>query len=332
VTNSQWTVDAGSAGLRLDKYLAAPDRLGSRSRAVGAIERGKVFVNDVEVTATEAARKLTTGHRVRVWMDRPGSAKRRPAPHRTEELNILYEDDDLIAVNKPAGLLAVPLERKSEADSVQEQVERHLRSHRTRRPFVVHRIDRDTSGVVVFAKHAAAQALLKQQFLRHEPERVYQAIVYGHPKPASGTWRDHLAWDQRSLIQKETHARDPRAKEAVSEYRVVEPFATTSLIEVRLVTGKRNQIRIQARLRGHTLVGEQRYTYGPDTLRAIDFDRQALHAARLVVKHPATGATLTFEAPLPKDLKDLIRELRGERANAAPRTALRRASSPTPSR
>ena len=113
--------------------------------------------------------------------------------------------------------------------------------------------------------------------------------MYGQPTPPSGTWRDHLAWDQRSLIQKETHPRDPRGKEATSEYRVVERYADTSLIEVRLVTGKRNQIRIQARLRGHTLVGEQRYVFGPANLRPIDFPRQALHAARLSVKHPAPG-------------------------------------------
>jgi 23S rRNA pseudouridine1911/1915/1917 synthase len=305
-----FTVGAAEAGLRLDKFLAAPDRLGSRSRAASALERGKVFVSDVEVSAADAAKRLSAGERVRVWMDRPGSSRRRPAAHRTGELDILYEDDDLIAVNKPPGLLTVPLERKADAESVFEQIDRHLRSHRTRRPFIVHRIDRDTSGVVLFAKHPAAQAALKQQFLRHEPERVYQAIVYGHPAPASGTWTDTLVWDQRSLIQKETHPRDPRGKEAISEYRTVERYAAASLLEIRLLTGKRNQIRIQARLRGHTLVGEQRYVFGPAEMRPIDFERQALHAATLTIRHPATGKTLTFEAPMPGDMKDLITVLR----------------------
>jgi 23S rRNA pseudouridine1911/1915/1917 synthase len=305
-----FTVTADETGVRLDKFLAGADRLGSRSRATAAIERGKVFVNDDEVSSAGAARRLSTRDRVRVWMDRPGSSKRRPAPHQAGDLNILYEDDDLIAVDKPAGLLSVPLERIADAESVYDQIDRHLRSHRTRRPFTVHRIDRDTSGVVVFAKHAAAHALLKQQFLRHEPERVYQAIVYGHPTPPSGTWRDTLVWDQRSLIQKETHRRDPRGKDAISEYRVVERYAGTSMIEVRLVTGKRNQIRIQARLRGHTLVGEQRYVFGPAEMRPIDFARQALHAGRLTVRHPVTGRPLTFEAPLPADLQELIAALR----------------------
>jgi 23S rRNA pseudouridine1911/1915/1917 synthase len=243
-------------------------------------------------------------------MDRPGSSKRRPGPHRTAELDILYEDDDLIAVNKAPGVLAVPLPDTRDGESVYERLGRHLRSHRTRKPFIVHRIDRDTSGVVLFAKHAAALAVLKQQFVRHEPERIYQAVVYGHPSPAAGTWRDHLAWDRRSLIQKQTHPRDPQGKEAISEYRVVERYVKASLIQVSLMTGKRNQIRIQARLRGHTLVGEQRYVFGPRELRPIDFGRQALHAARLTVKHPTNGRTLTFEAPLPQDMNELIESLR----------------------
>jgi 23S rRNA pseudouridine1911/1915/1917 synthase len=303
-------VSGGDAGLRLDKFLAHADRLGSRNRAVGALDRGKVFVNDAEAGIDDAGRRLMPTDSVRVWMDRPGSARgaRRPGP--SGDLWIVYEDDSLIVVNKPAGLLTVPLERRGEASSVEEQLEDHLRSRGKRRPFVVHRIDRDTSGLVVFAVNAAAQGRLKAQFKRREPERVYLAIVYGRPDPASGVWRDRLVWDSRALIQKETHPRDPSGKDAVSEYRVVESFPAASLVEVRLVTGKRNQIRLQARLRGHTLVGEQRYTYGPDSLRQIDFPRQALHAWRLGFEHPDTHEPLQFEAPLPDDMRELLARLR----------------------
>jgi 23S rRNA pseudouridine1911/1915/1917 synthase len=136
---------------------------------------------------------------------------------------------------------------------------------------------------------------------------VYRAVVYGHPDPPSGTWSDRLVWDQKSLIQKQTHPRDPSGMDAVSHYEVVERFRTTSLVEVRLETGKRNQIRIQARLRGHTLVGEKRYVYGPDELRPIQFERQALHAYRLGFDHPVSGEALRFEAPIPADLADLTR-------------------------
>lgn len=310
---SRWAVAGADVGLRLDKFLAAPDRLSSRARAVEAIARGKVFLNETEATSSGASARLAEGDEVRVWMDRPGSSKRRPSTYRAGAVSIVYEDDDLIVVDKPAGLLAVPLERRGAAPSVLDEIDRHLRSHRTRRPFVVHRIDRDTSGLVVFAKHAAAHAVLKAQFMRHEPERVYRAVVYGRPEPPSGTWRDRLVWDQRSLIQKETDRRDPRGADAVSEYRVLETFGGAggaSLVEVRLVTGKRNQIRIQARLRGHTLVGERRYVFGPASLRPIEFPRQALHAFRLAFKHPFTSEPLRFEAAIPEDLQELIAELR----------------------
>jgi 23S rRNA pseudouridine1911/1915/1917 synthase len=308
----QWTVGAADAGVRLDKYLAAPDRAASRGRAADALERGKVFLNEREVALADAATRLAEGDVVRLWADRPGSAKRRATIGDARDLPIVYEDDAVIVLNKPAGLLAVPLplERRHDAPSVFEDLKVYLRQRGRRRPFVVHRIDRDTSGLVLFAKSEPAHARLKEQFKRREPERVYLAIVYGHPSPASGTWHDYLVWDANALIQKETHPRDPRGKEAISHYRVIETLDAAALVEVRLVTGKRNQIRIQARLRGHTLVGEQRYIYGPDTLRAIAFPRQALHAHRLSFRHPADDRAMRFEAPLPEDLVALVTRLR----------------------
>jgi 23S rRNA pseudouridine1911/1915/1917 synthase len=166
---------------------------------------------------------------------------------------------------------------------------------------------------VLFARDPGTQTALKGQFRRREPEREYWAVVYGHPDPPAGTWRDHLVWDTKALIQKETHPHDPQGAEAISEYRVVESFRDTSLISVRLQTGKRNQIRIQARLRGHTLVGERRYVFGPETLRPIAFSRQALHARVLAFRHPADGRLLRFEAPPPPDFVELLARLRGNR-------------------
>jgi 23S rRNA pseudouridine1911/1915/1917 synthase len=308
---AEWIVAPADAGERLDKFLAAPDRAGSRAKAVEAIDRRKVFVNEREASREDAGVRLATGDVVRLWMDRPGTAKRRSTLGDRRDLPIVYEDDEMVVLNKPAGLLAVPLprERRSDARSVFEDLKAHLARSR-RRPFVVHRIDRDTSGLVLFAKTAAAQDALKSQFKRREPERVYQAVVYGHPSPPAGTWRDTLAWDTKALIQKETSPRDPRGKDAVCRYRVIETLAGASLIEVALVTGRRNQIRIQARLRGHMLVGEQRYVYGPDDLRPIAFPRQALHACRLTFRHPADGRPLTFDAPLPDDMSQLVERLR----------------------
>jgi 23S rRNA pseudouridine1911/1915/1917 synthase len=305
----EWIITTAEQGVRLDKFLAERERLGSRRRASVALDRGKVFVNTVEVAPGAASVKLSAGDRVRVWMDRPGSARRR-VPTRSGDLRIVFEDDALIVVDKPAGVLAVPLERKMQAPSVFDQLVTRFRSHGKRKPLTVHRIDRDTSGLVVFARQAAAQAALKEQFKHQAVDRIYRAVVYGHPDPPSGIWKDRLVWDQRALIQKETHPRDPHGKDAVCRYEVLERFKAASLIEVRLDTGKRNQIRLQARLRGHTLVGERRYVYGPDDLRPIEFGRQALHAYRLAFAHPVSGEALRFEAPMPADLSALIARLR----------------------
>lgn len=307
-------VDGVSAGTRLDKFLAAAERLGSRGRAGTALERGKIYLNDTEATPADAARRLREGDAVRFWEDRPGSARNKT--HRAAkpgELPIVFEDDALVVVNKPAGLLTVPLERQEDAPSVEELLVYHLRSKGKRRPLVVHRIDRDTSGLVLFALRPDAMIGLKDQFRRREPERVYLTVVYGCPEPEQGSWEDHMVWDQKSLIQKQTHPRDPEGKLAKSRYRVIERFRSASLVEVQLVTGRRNQIRLQARLRGHTLVGEQRYTYGPDDIRAIPFARQALHASILGFVHPVSGKPLRFEAPLPTDLRELLSRLRREK-------------------
>jgi 23S rRNA pseudouridine1911/1915/1917 synthase len=307
----QWTVGDDEAGVRLDKFLAAPGRLESRSRVVLALERGKVFVNGAEATLGDAASRLTAGAVVAVWMDRPGTGRKRRGAFSAGELKILHEDDAIIVVDKPPGLLSVPLDERDAAPSVYELVEDHLRSHGKRRPLVVHRIDQDTSGLVVFAKDARAQQALRDQFRRREPERIYWAVVYGHPHPRAGEWRDRLVWDDRARIQKATHPRDPSGADASCEYRVVETFAGCSLIEVRLQTGKRNQIRIQARLRGHPLVGERRYVFDSSRVRAIAFGRQALHAYRLAFRHPVSGRAMRFEAPLPPDFVALLTRLSG---------------------
>jgi 23S rRNA pseudouridine1911/1915/1917 synthase len=319
-TPTRWIVTPEEQGLRLDQFLAAPARIGSRGRARVALERGQVFVNDAEVLVKDAATRMTPGDVVRLWIDRPGSTKRRSG-FDAGGLHILYEDESLLVVNKPAGLLAVPLGRRKESASAYSLMADHLGPRGRRKPFIVHRIDRDTSGIVVFAKSAKAQQALKDQFAAREPDRVYWAVVHGHPQPARGRWRDRLVWDQHALEQRVTDAKNPKGAEAICDYRVVEMFAETSLVEVRLHTGKRNQIRIQAALRGHMLVGERQY--GRPEYRSVrlqpdrqtgstrdSFPRQALHAHSLSFRHPVDNRMLTFEAPLPSDLAELMRRLR----------------------
>jgi 23S rRNA pseudouridine1911/1915/1917 synthase len=309
MSDTRWRVGPDEAGERLDRFLAAPDRLGSRGRASTALEKGKVFVNDAEATAADAARRVEPDDVVRLWMDRPGSARTRTRAVRHGRLDILYDDAVIVVVNKPAGLLTVPLAR-SDADSVQ-----HLLAsgggRAGRRPLPVHRIDRDTSGLVVFAKTSVAQSALKEQFVRREPDRRYLAVVHGTPEPASGTWRDHLRWNPDDLAQEVGSGRHARSLDAVTHYRVVERFARASLLEVRLETGRRNQIRVQAVSHGHPLVGERQYA-APATA-TIEFARQALHAQGLSFLHPVDGRRMSFTAPMPPDLDRLLASLRAGR-------------------
>jgi 23S rRNA pseudouridine1911/1915/1917 synthase len=308
MADTRWRVAGPEAGQRLDRFLAAPGRLGSRSRAATALEKGKVFLNGVEAAAGDAARRVEPGDDVHVWMDRPGSARTRTTPVRRGVLDILYDDAVMVVVNKPSGLLTVPLARSGSA-SVQEMLSTPGRGRAPRRPLVVHRIDRDTTGLVVFAKTVAAQAALKDQFARREPERTYVAVVHGCPEPPAGTWRDHLVWNAEGLAQQVGHERQRRAAEAITHYEVVERFADASVLRVRLETGKRNQIRVQAAAHGHPLVGERQYA-GAGPVSSIDFPRQALHAERLVFRHPVDGRRMEFSARLPADLRRLLTALR----------------------
>ena len=319
---NEFLVTSSEAETRLDKWLAAAERLTSRRRAFAALERGQVFVNDAEQSAADAGRKLQSGDKVRLWLDRPGSAQRRSyassesksTGKRRDGLHILFEDESLIVLDKPAGLLTVPLPSQPEEPSLQALVEQHL-NHRAnqrapqRKPLAVHRLDRDTSGVVAFAKSFPVQQKLKDQFIRRQPERVYWAFVYGVPVPEQGEWRDQLVWDQEELSQRQPNAKDDHTHEAISRYRVVETYAAASLLEIQLVTGKRNQIRVQAAQRGHQLIGERQYSSKPAPRPLIECPRQALHALRLVIKHPIDERRLTFTAPLPEDLEKLKQRL-----------------------
>jgi 23S rRNA pseudouridine1911/1915/1917 synthase len=216
-----------------------------------------------------------------------------------------------VVVNKPAGLLTVPLDGDSSAASVLALLWDRFRSHRTREPLVVHRIDRDTSGLVMFALHEAARTALVAQFAQRTPDRVYLALVNGHPQPAEGTWRDRLTWDEDAFVQRRARTDDPDARDAECEYRVVSTFAESSLLEVRLHTGRQGQIRAQAQLHGHSLVGDRRYrpregAPGYD----LRFPRQALHAQRLAFDHPADRRRVDFTAPMPPDLREFLDKLR----------------------
>jgi len=311
----EWVTAADAAGMRLDLWLARHAGAGSRSRAAAWLERGKVFLDGQAAGPDDAARRLAPGLRVGVWMDRPGSARAadRAAHDRRHLLRIVADDADFIVADKPAGMIVEPLPgRGGEEVTLVELVRHHLRHEPRASLHVVHRIDRDTSGLVLFARNAEARGALKDQFEQRTPVRVYQAIVEGTVRPPRGRWTDQLAWDASQLRQRKAHATDARGKEAVAEYVVLEQFAAAALVQVSLVTGKRNQIRVQAALRGHPLLGERQYRFGaPAPAPGLPhIGRQALHAWRLGFRHPSTGRQVTLTADPPADFTRVLAALR----------------------
>lgn len=313
---TRWRVNADDEGHRLDAWLARRPEVGSRGRARTWLERGKVFLNGAAVGFPDAGCRLQAGDEVGLWVDRPGtaSAARREVRDLRDQLRIVREDAALLVADKPAGLLVEPLPGEAGAEpTLLDLVADHLRNAVQVRPLVVHRIDRDTSGLVLFAKTRAAQEALKDQFERRTPSRVYLAVVQGLVTPQAGTWRDRLVWDKVQLRQRRAHPQDAHAKEAIARYRVVEQFADATVLEVSLVTGKRNQIRVQAGLRGYPIVGERLYRFGVARGTGPTLDRQALHAARLAFTHPVSGKQVRVTAPVPGDLRELLARLKGER-------------------
>jgi 23S rRNA pseudouridine1911/1915/1917 synthase len=318
----EWVVSDSDAGTRLDLWLVRCAEGGSRRRVAEWLARGKVYLDGRPVDAAAAAHRVVAGQRVGVWLDRPGSATasdRSVVPLR-HLLRLVYSDAAILVVDKPPGLLVDPLPEGRAAEvTVLDLLRDHVRREARTGLYVVHRIDRETSGLVLLARTAAAGDVLKDQFEAHAPERVYQAVVLGHPAPASGTWRDRLSWDASTFRQRRAHGSDARAKEAIAQYTVREQFAFAALVEVALLTGKRNQIRVQAALRGHPLLGEHQYRFAapPEPPGMPSLERHALHAWRLGFVHPVTAQPVSFTAPLPDDLVRLLGDLRGVAAGGA---------------
>lgn len=300
------------AGWRLDRFLAELPSVGSRRRAREALSSGKVTVEGTTATEEDGGRTLPLGATVVIDWNRPGSGREWVAARGAlveSGLKILWEDHRMLFVEKPPGLLtdAATEEQRRERDTATQRVRVYLRPQ-GKQAFVVHRIDRDTSGVLLFAKDEAAQTLLKTQFEAREPERVYLALLQGVPSPASGTWIDDMVWDGHQLIQRvPRHANERGTVRASAHYKVLETLASgCALVEVRLVTGRRNQIRLHAMLRNVPLVGERLYNPRPWTPIGPNATRQWLHAHRLGVRHPETQERIAVESPIPPDLTAIL--------------------------
>ncbi|NUN13335.1 MAG: RluA family pseudouridine synthase [Myxococcales bacterium] len=320
ISTEHWVVPEEQAGERLDHVLTSMQSVQSRARARRALETGKVTLDNVIMGPKHGNTLLSAGQRIVIEWTRPQTtvAHSKASSHITsQDLDILYEDAHLIAVNKPPGMLsdtATHAQRK-ERNSVFYHVSHYLRPQ-GRRPAMAHRIDRDTSGVVLLAKTTEARDKLKDLFIARKVERTYWAALQTTPA-TEGLWTDWVLWDEQKLVLRTAHPNERAGKEATSYISVTETFpGGECTINVRLVTGRRNQIRYQCQQRNAPLIGERLYL-PPDWRRNEELgQRQALHAIELRLLHPITGQVILVEAPLPDDLVTLTNRLRNARPNS----------------
>jgi 23S rRNA pseudouridine1911/1915/1917 synthase len=224
-------------------------------------------------------------------------------PRHSREVAVLYEDDALIVINKPAGLLAVPI-KGSDVPSALSLLIAELKPRR-QRALIVHRIDRFASGILLFAKTDRDRDTLIRQFLAHTPVRKYLAVVRGRLKEQSGTLVHYFR--REGMYQQLRTARDPEAARAELRYSVERAFADATLVQVELVTGLQNQIRAQFSAIGHPLIGDRKYHRKEAEEHLID--RVALHAGHLEFVHPRSGESAMIECAPPADFQNLIQHL-----------------------
>jgi 23S rRNA pseudouridine1911/1915/1917 synthase len=297
---------------RIDRALveAIPDL--SRARIQALIGEGALSVDGAPVSDPSSTKYSGQAFALSVPLPRPDRAQPQSIP-----LDIRFEDEHLIVVNKPAGLVVHPAAGHADGTLVNALLY-HCSGKLSgiggvQRPGIVHRIDRDTSGLLVVAKTDKAHEGLAKLFATHDIERRYLAVVAGQPAPPAGSIRTQIG---RSNADRKKMAvlADGKGKHAVTHFRMIELLKKAALVECRLETGRTHQVRVHMAHIGHPLIGDATYNirqkafrFGPNQSY---FDRQALHAASLGFIHPVTGEQLGFECSLPEDIQALLSDLR----------------------
>ena len=314
-TRRRFTVARADSRARLDRLLADLVPALSRSRLKTLIETGRVSI--AGETITEPGYRVKPGQQVTLVVPPPADEMPRA---QAIPLSIAHEDEHLIVVDKPAGLVVHPAPGNPDRTLVNALVA-HCGASLSgiggvRRPGIVHRLDKDTSGLLVAAKNDAAHRGLAAQFATKRLSRTYRAVVWGRPRPAEGRIEGAIGRDPRN--RKRMAVRAHGGKPALTYYRVLQsPGALWSVVECRLATGRTHQIRVHLAHAGHPLLGDA--LYGGSRRRRMGEQgraalahcpRQALHAAGLGFVHPVSGAPLSFESPLPADMQRLIEALR----------------------
>lgn len=299
-------------GQRLDKALAEASGL-SRERVKALLGEGRITLSGKP--ASQASLKLVAGTPFAISVP---EAARAEAVAQDIPLSIVFEDEHLIVVDKPAGLVVHPAAGNLDGTLVNALLH-HCRGQLSgiggvARPGIVHRIDKDTSGLLVVAKTDAAHEGLARQFADHSLERAYLAMTGGVPVPASGTIRGAIARSPNNR-KKMALVEDGRGKHAVTHYKVLESLGPAALVECRLETGRTHQVRVHMASIGHALLGDPVYGRVPPRLKPLlaelGFRRQALHAAVLGFIHPVTHEHLRWISELPADLRELLNGLGG---------------------
>ncbi|MGB7925917.1 MAG: RluA family pseudouridine synthase [Pyrinomonadaceae bacterium] len=302
------SVAAEEAGARLDAYLAAHVADWSRTRISRLIEEGDVLV---EGRTAKPSRKLRAGERIEVELTEPPSTAFAPEDIPIE---VVYEDDDLIVVNKQAGLVVHPaasIQTGTLANALAHHFERLSQRGGGLRPGIVHRLDKDTSGLIVVAKTEVAHERLADQFRAREVFKSYVALLHGRFEQDAGQVDQPIARDPRHRTRMAV-VRDGRP--ALSLYRVRQRFGRFTLLDVEIKTGRTHQIRVHMAWLKHGVVGDETYNGGRDKTvpdarvrKAIQsLGRLFLHAERLGFRHPRTGEPLRFTAPLPASLASFL--------------------------
>ena len=300
-----WRVQSEQVGLRLDRYLVST--LGSLSRTAvqQLINDGSVLING---RASKPGYVLRTDDEIQVLCSTPSSQQKEVRPQALP-LDIVYEDDDLLIVNKAAGMVVHPAPGHYDDTLVNALLARYpalqgsMAVEDDIRPGIVHRLDRDTSGLLIVAKNAHTQAALVRQMQRHEVVKRYLALVEGIVSLDQGSIDAPIGRNPRHRQQMAITSIDSR--EARTHFRVLTRFNHHSLLLLQLETGRTHQIRVHLQAIGHPVFGDS--VYGPGHIpRGISLQRQFLHAYQLSFFHPRTGNIMEFEAPLPTDLQSVL--------------------------
>ncbi len=310
----------GQSPLRVDKFLMNMIENTTRNKIQQAAESGSILVNDIAVKSNY---KVKAGDVVRLVLAHP-TYEQLLTPENIP-LDIVYEDDQLLVINKPAGMVVHPGHGNYSGTLVNALAYHfeNLPMNSSERPGLVHRIDKDTTGLLVVAKTEHAMAYLTKQFAEKTSEREYVALVWGNIEEDEGTVEGNIGRHDTNRMQMAVHESDEKGKPAVTHYKVLERFGYVTLISCQLETGRTHQIRVHMKHIGHTLFNDERYG-GDAILKGTTFTkykqfidncfktlpRQALHAKTLGFEHPITKEFLRFDSPIPQDLLDCIEKWR----------------------